>query len=110
MANHVHNGKLTWGACSNTSNKRACGPQGQFNGEGAEFAIEQATYADLVEMEDTRAQEQAFVLMVPLGHLIDLCAFNGDMDKIAGYLCTKDICKEADEIREDPPELPPRSM
>ena len=37
-------------------------------------------------------------------------AFNGDVDKIAGYLCQQDVGKEADEIRQDPPELPPRSM
>ena len=49
-------------------------------------------------------------LTVPLDHLIDLCAFNGDMDKIAGYLCNRDISKEAEEIREDPPELPPCFM
>ena len=33
-----------------------------------------------------------------LDHIDDLCAFNGDMDKVAGYLCTKDICNEADKI------------
>ena len=34
----------------------------------------------------------------------------GDMDKIAGYLCQQDGTNEATEIREDFPELPPRSM
>ena len=47
---------------------------------------------------------------VPLDQRIDVCAFNGDMDKIEGYLYTKDCCNEATEIREDPPELPPRSI
>ena len=61
-------------------------------------------------LEDTRARVQAFVLTVPLDQLIDLCAFNGDMDKIAGHPFNQEIFKEATEIREDPPELPPRSM
>ena len=47
---------------------------------------------------------------MPLDQLIDLCAFNGDMDKIAGHLCNQDITDEATEIRADPPELPPRSI
>ena len=47
---------------------------------------------------------------MPLDQLIDLCAFNGDMDKIAGYICQQDCTNEATEISEDPPELPPRSI
>ena len=52
-----------------------------------------------------KAREQAFVLTMPLDcdHLIELSAFNGDMDKIAGYICHQDISKEATEIREPPP-------
>ena len=49
-------------------------------------------------------------MTVPLDQIIDLCAFNVDLDKIAGYLCNQDIINEATEIREDPPELPPRSI
>ena len=82
MANH--NGKLSWGACINTPGNRGCDPQGQFNREGAEF--EAVMYADLVELEATRAREQAIEMAVPLDQLIDLCAFNGDIDKIAGCL------------------------
>ena len=55
MANH--DGKLSWGACINTTGNRACDPQGQFNREGAGFAA--VTYADVVELESTRAREQA---------------------------------------------------
>ena len=64
------------------------------------------------EMENTRARgrETECVITVPLGDIIELCACNGDMDKIAGYLFQKDIPREEEEIREDPPELPPRSM
>ena len=40
------NGKLSWGACINTTGNRVCDPQGQFNREGAEF--ETVTYANLV--------------------------------------------------------------
>ena len=43
MANS--NGKLSWGACINTTCNRVCDPQGQFNREGADF--ETVTYADL---------------------------------------------------------------
>ena len=46
----------------------------------------------------------------PSDQIIDLCAFNGDLDKIAGYLCNQDCSKEACEIRDDPPELSPRSV
>ena len=49
-------------------------------------------------------------MTVPLDQIIDLCAFHGDLDKIAGYLCQKDVDKERQEIHEDPPELPPRPM
>ena len=47
-------------------------------------------------------------MAVPLDQIIDLCAVNGDLDKIAGYLCQQDVEKKADEIREEPPELPSR--
>ena len=50
------------------------------------------------------------MLTVPLDQLIDLCAFDGYIDKIAGYLCNEDVSKAAIQIRGDPPELPPRSM
>ena len=42
-------------------------------------------------------------MTVPLDQIIALCAFNGDLDKIARYLCQKDVEKEADEVREEPP-------
>ena len=52
-------GNLSWGACIHTTVDRVCDPQGQFNREGGEF--EAVTYADLVELEATRAREQATV-------------------------------------------------
>ena len=103
-----NNGKLSWGACINTTGNRVCDPQGKFNREGAEF--EQATHADLVRLEDDRAWANSVLMTVPLDQIIEWCTFNGDFDKIAGYLCQQDVGKEADEIRQDPPELPPRSM
>ena len=63
-----NNGKLSWGACIDTTGNRVCDPQGQFNREGAEF--ETVTYADVVHLEDTRAREHSFVMTVPLDQLI----------------------------------------
>ena len=103
-----NNGKLCWGPCINTTGNRMCEPQGQFNGEGSEF--ETSTYAHLVNLEHDRAHAGSFLMTVPLDQIIDLCAFHGDLDKIAGYLCQKDVDKERAEIYEDPPELPPRPM
>ena len=85
-----------------------CEPQGQFNREGSEF--ESSTYAHLVNLEHDRAHAGSFLMTVPLDQIIELCVFNGDLDKIAGYLCQKDVDKERREIHEDPPELPPRPM
>ena len=96
-----NNGKLTWGATINTTENRVCDPQGQFNREEGEF--EAVTYADVVELEATRARENNFVMTVPLDQLIELCTFNGDIDKIAGLLCNEDISEKACQIREDPP-------
>ena len=106
MANN--NGKLYWGECINTTGNRVCEPQGQFNREGSEF--ETTTYPDLVNLEHDRAHAGSFLMTVPLDQIIDLCAFHGDLDKIAGYLCQKDVDKDQAEIYEDPPELPPRPM
>ena len=103
-----HEGKLHWGECINTTGNRVCDPQGQFNREGSEFQT--TTYPDVVQLEHDRAHAGSFIMTVPLDQIIDLCAFNGDLDKIAGYLCQKDIAKEQTEICEDPPELPPRPM
>ena len=103
-----HEGKLHWGECINTTGNRVCDPQGQFNREGSEFQT--TTYPDVVNLEHDRAHAGCFKMTVPLDQIIDLCAFNGDLDKIAGYLCQKDIAKEQTEICEDPPELPPRPM
>ena len=90
MANN--HGKLQWGACINTTSNRVCDPQGQFNREGGEFEL--ATHPDLVvlvlQLEDDRAWANSVVMTVPLDQIIELCAFNvhnGDLDKIAGYLC-----------------------
>ena len=47
---------------------------------------------------------------MPLNHLIELCAFNGDIIKITGYICQDDISDEASQLRLEPPELSPRSM
>ena len=44
-----HNGKLSWGACINTTGNRVCDPQGQFNREGADFKV--VTYANVVKLE-----------------------------------------------------------
>ena len=60
-------------------------------------------YAHLVNLEDDWARMGSFMMTVPLDQIIDLCVFNGDLDKIAGYLCQKDVEKEANEISEDPP-------
>ena len=67
-------------------------------------------YANLVELEATQAQKQAFMMTVPLDQLIESCAFNGDMDMTAGYCCHHVTSEEATQIREDPPESPPCSM
>ena len=91
-----HDGKLSWGACINTTVNRACDPQGRFNREGADFEV--VTYADVGKLESTRAKEQAIVLTVPLNQLIDLCAFDGDTDKIAGYRCNENVPEEAIQI------------
>ena len=45
-----------------------------------------------------------------LDQIIDVCAFNVDLDKITGYLCQQDISNEATEIRDDSPELPPHPI
>jgi hypothetical protein len=103
-----HEGKLHWGECINTTGNRVCDPQGQFNREGSEFQT--TTYPDVVNLEHDRAHAGCFKMTVPLDQIIDLCAFNGDLDRISGYLCQKDIAKEQTEICEDPPELPPRPM
>ena len=79
MANN--NGKLSWGPCIDTTGNRVCDPQGQFNHEGSEF--EQATYPDLVRLEDNRARANSVLMTVPLDQIIELCTFNGDLDKIA---------------------------
>ena len=106
MANH--NGKLSWSATINTTGHRGGDPQGQTDREGGEF--EAVTYADVVELEAKRARDNDFVMAVPLDQLIELCALNGDIDKIAGYLCRDDIAEEAKQLRLDPPELLPRYM
>ena len=85
-----------------------CDPQGQFNREGGGFEL--ATYSNFVRLEDDRARANSLVMTVPLDQIIDLCAFNGDLDKIAGYLCNQDCSNEATEIRDDPPELPTRPI
>ena len=107
-----NNGKLSWGACINTTGNRVCDPhfQCQFNRERGEF--EAVTCADVVELEAKRARDNGFVMImtVPLDHLVELCAFNGDIDKIAGYLCQDDISEEANQLRLEPPKLPLRSM
>ena len=81
MANN--NGKLSWGACTNTTGNRVCDPQGQFNREGGEF--EEATYADLVRLEDDRARANSVLMTVPLDQIIALCAFNGGLPASASW-------------------------
>ena len=91
-----NDGKLCWGSCINTTGNRVCEPQGQFNREGSEFQT--TTYPDVVNLEHDRAHAGCFSMAVPLNQIIDLCAFNEDLDKMAGYLCQKDIAKERTEI------------